>query len=196
MATRPRVAPPRQRATCFSVRRPPARSHATSCADRQRVAVRAARCRQRTVIAEIGRWIDKHTQFERRLRWLLNPEVTRAELNSLDPMTDADQLFAFVKYEFRFEFLFCAWANAIERISQSESVSTFFHGTGAGAKTIRLKRTEDTLIHIYYFMNWGADSYHGRLATASMNQMHGRYFIHNDGMKYVLLNGAISVLDP
>jgi predicted heme/steroid binding protein len=25
--------------------------------------------------------------------------------------------------------------------------------------------------------------------------MHGRYFIHNDGMKYVLLNGALSVLD-
>jgi len=146
------------------------------------------------VTQEIDRWIDQHIKFERRLRWLLNPEVTRAELNSLDPIADADQLFAFVKYEFRFEFLFCAWANAIERISQSESVSTFFHGTGA-AENHSLKRTEDTLIHIYYFSNWGLDSYHGRLAAASMNQMHGRYFIHNDGMKYVLLNGALSVLD-
>ena len=142
----------------------------------------------------IGHWVDKHQQFERRLRWLLNPEVTRIELDSLDPMKDADQLFAFVKYEYRFEFLFCAWANAIERISQSESVSTFFHGTGA-AEGNPLKRTEDTLIHIYYFINWGADSYHGRLAADSMNQMHGRYFIHNDGMKYVLLNGIFSVLD-
>jgi cytochrome b involved in lipid metabolism len=142
----------------------------------------------------IGHWIDKHQQFERRLRWLLNPEVTRIELNKLDPMKDADQLFAFVKYEYRFEFLFCAWANAIERISQSESVATFFHGTGA-AEGNPLKRTEDTLIHIYYFINWGADSYHGRLAADSMNQMHGRYFIHNDGMKYVLLNGIFSVLD-
>lgn len=142
----------------------------------------------------LAAWIDKHTQFERRLRWLLNPEVTRLELKTLDPVKDADQLFAFVKYEYRFEFLFCAWANAIERISQSESVATFFHGTGA-AEGNPLKRTEDTLIHIYYFINWGADSYHGRLAADSMNQMHGRYFIHNDGMKYVLLNGIFSVLD-
>jgi len=142
----------------------------------------------------ISHWIDKHQQFERRLRWLLNPEVTRAELTTLDPRQDADQIFAFVKYEYRFEFLFCAWANAIERISQSEAVATFFHGTGA-AEGNALKRTEDTLIHIYYFMNWGADSYHGRLAADSMNQMHGRYFIHNDGMKYVLLNGIFSVLD-
>ena len=28
-----------------------------------------------------------------------------------------------------------------------------------------------------------------------MNSIHGRYFIHNDGMKYVLLNAAFTILD-
>jgi hypothetical protein len=139
-------------------------------------------------------WIDKHKRLEQRLRWLLNPEVTRGEIDRLDPLEDADQLTCFVKYEFRPEFLYCAWANAIERIAQSEAASTFFHATGA-AEATPVKRTEDTLIHYYYFFNWGPDSYHGRKAIESMNSMHGRYFIHNDGMKYVLLNGAFSVLD-
>src|SRR5688572_26278869 len=40
-------------------------------------------------------WIDKHKRLERRLRWLLNPEVTRAEIDQLDPLEDADQLTCF-----------------------------------------------------------------------------------------------------
>jgi len=143
---------------------------------------------------EIDRWIEKHERFERRLRWLLNPEVTRARLATLDPLEDRDQLWCFVQYEFRPEILYCAWGNGIERISQSESASTFFHATGA-AESTPLKRSEDTLIHYYNLFNWGLDSFHGRKAVESMNQMHGRYFIHNDGMKYVLLNAAFSVLD-
>lgn len=144
--------------------------------------------------SELGTWIEKHERLERRLRWLLNPEVTRAALPTLDPREDCDQIWCFVKYEFRPEFLFCAWGNAIERIAQSEAVSNFFHSTGTAEET-PVKRTEDTLLHYYYFFNWGLDSMHGRKAIEGMNQMHGRYFIHNDGMKYVLLNAAFTVID-
>ena len=144
--------------------------------------------------AELGVWIDKHRRLEKRLLWLLDPEKTRAELANLDPVEDADQLWCFVRYDFRPEILYCAWGNAMERISQSEAVATFIHAT-ATAESIPVKRTEDTLVHYYYFFNWGADSYHGRKSVENMNDIHGHYFIHNDGMKYVLLNAAFTVLD-
>lgn len=143
---------------------------------------------------ELDLWIGKHRAFERRLRWLMDPEVTRAELNSLDPVEDADQLWCFVKYDFRPEFLWSAWGNGVERIAQSEAASTFFHATGK-AEGIPTKRGEDTLVHYSYLFNWGLDGYHGRKAVESMNRIHGRYFIPNDGMKYVLLNAAFTVLD-
>jgi hypothetical protein len=144
--------------------------------------------------AELELWIEKHQRLERRLHWLLDPESTREELANLDPVTDADRLWCFVRYDFRPEILYCAWGNAMERISQSEAVSTFIHATRT-AETRPMKRTEDTLVHYYYFFNWGADSYHGQKSVESMNGIHGRYFIHNDGMKYVLLNAAFTVLD-
>jgi hypothetical protein len=143
---------------------------------------------------ELARWVDKHKRFERRLGWLLNPETTRARMARLDPVEDADQLWCFVRYEFRPEILYCAWGNSIERIAQFESSSTFFHATGTAEET-PVKRTEDTLIHYYYFFNWGLDSYHGRKSVESMEKIHGHYYIHNDGMKYVLLNGTFTVLD-
>jgi cytochrome b involved in lipid metabolism len=144
--------------------------------------------------AELEGWIEKHQRLENRLLWLLDPERTRAELANLDPVNDADQLWCFVRYDFRPEILYCAWGNAMERISQSEAVSTFIHATGT-AETTPMRRTEDTLVHYYYFFNWGADSYHGRKSVENMNGIHGHYFIHNDGMKYVLLNAAFTVLD-
>ncbi len=143
---------------------------------------------------EIDLWIDKHQRLEKRLHWLLDPEKTRADLERLDPVEDADQLWCFVRYDFRPEILYCAWGNAMQRISQSEAVSTFIHATRT-AESIPVKRTEDTLVHYYYFFNWGADSYHGRRSVENMNDIHGHYFIHNDGMKYVLLNAAFTVLD-
>jgi cytochrome b involved in lipid metabolism len=139
-------------------------------------------------------WIDKHQRLERRLEWLLNPESTRRQLKHLDPVEDADRLWCFVRYEFRPEILYCAWGNSIERIAQFESSSTFFHATGTAEGT-PVKRTEDTLVHYYYFFNWGLDSYHGRKSIESMERIHGHYYIHNDGMKYVLLNGTFTVLD-
>jgi hypothetical protein len=142
----------------------------------------------------VGPWIERHRALEKRLGWLLDPETTRDRLSKLDPREDADQLWCFVRYDFRPEILYCAWGNAMQRISQSESVSTFIHATGT-AERIPVKRTEDTLVHYYYFFNWGLDSYHGRKSLENMNEIHGHYFIHNDGMKYVLLNAAFTVLD-
>jgi hypothetical protein len=139
-------------------------------------------------------WIKQHEQLERRVHWLVDPELTTREMDKLDPVADADQLFCYVRYKYRPELIYAAWPNSIERISQFEFSATFFHSTGK-AEGIPAKRTEDTAIYYAYFHNWGANSWHGRKAIAGMNRIHGRYFIHNDGMKYVLLNGIFTVLD-
>src|SRR5258706_5166871 len=143
---------------------------------------------------ELGAWIARHQALERRLKWLLDPRVTREQMPSLDPIADSDQLGCSVRFEFRPEVLYALWGNAMERIAQVEAAATFFHGTGK-AEGISLKRTEDTVLFYAYLFNWGQDSYHGRTAVRRMNQIHGRYFAHNDGLKYVLLNGGFTVLD-
>jgi hypothetical protein len=144
--------------------------------------------------AVVQRHADAHERFRKRLRWLLEPEVTRREMPDLDPERDADQLWNFVKYDFRVEWLHVAWGNANKRIVQALTATTFFHATGK-AERVPIERAEDTLAHYYFFHNWGEDSYHGRAAIESMNTIHGRYYIHNDAIKYVLLNGGFTVLD-
>lgn len=146
------------------------------------------------VRGELAAWVERHERLERRLRWLLDPRLTRSELGSLDAMADADQIWCSVRYEFRPEVLYALWGNAIERIAQIEATATFFHSTGK-AEGIPVKRTEDTALFYAYLFNWGQDSYHGRKAVEGMNRIHGRYFIHNDGLKYVLLNAAFTILD-
>jgi cytochrome b involved in lipid metabolism len=139
-------------------------------------------------------WVERHHRLERRLRWLLDPRVTGDELESLDARHDADQIWCHVWFCFLPEILYGLWGNAIKRIAQLEAAATFFHSTGK-AEGIPLRRNEDTALFYAYVFNWGLDSYHGKKAISGMNRIHGRYFIHNDGMKYVLLNAAFTVLD-
>jgi hypothetical protein len=147
-----------------------------------------------SVRTAVAPWIDRHRRLEKRLRWLLDPRVTGEELPRLDPCQDADQLWCHVWFCFLPELLYGLWGNAIKRISQLEAAATFFHSTGK-AEGIPLRRNEDTALFYAYVFNWGLDSYHGKRAISEMNRIHGRYFIHNDGMKYVLLNAAFTVLD-
>src|SRR5262249_8715302 len=56
-------------------------------------------------------------------------------------------------------------------------------------------RADETLCFFHYFFEWGHDSYHGRKSFEAVNVIHGRYSVHNDAMKYVLLNSAFTVLD-
>ncbi len=146
------------------------------------------------VRTELDSWIGRHEALERRVKWLLDPRITRDQLANLDPLADSDQIWCSVRFEFRPEVLYALWGNAMERIAQVEAAATFFHGTGK-AEGIPLKRTEDTVLFYAYLFNWGQDSYHGRKAIERMNVIHGRYFAHNDGLKYVLLNGGFTVLD-
>ncbi len=143
-------------------------------------------------VLQVG--VDRYRRFKRRLTWLLDPELTREQLHRLDPQKDADQIWNFVKYEFRPEFVHSAWGAAAKRIVQSPAATTFFHATRK-VETQALKRHDDTLMHYYFFHNWGEDSHHGQLALHNMNRIHAHYFVHNDGMKYVLLNGGLTVLD-
>lgn len=146
------------------------------------------------VATEIERWIDKHRELERRLRWLLDPSLTRAELTRLDPREDAERIWCFVQYEFRPEFLYSAWGNAMKRIVQMESATILLHATGR-SETMPITRADETLCFFHYFFEWGKDSYHGRKAIESVNRMHGRYAIPDGAMKFVLLNSAFTVLD-
>jgi hypothetical protein len=144
----------------------------------------------------LGEWVARHEGLERRLRWLLDPRTTRDQLSTLNPANDADadRIWCWVRYDFRPEVLHALWGNAIERIAQIEATAIFFHSTGK-AEGIPVKRTEDTALFYAYFFNWGHDSYHGKRAIEGMNRIHGRYSIHNDGMKYVLLNAIFTILD-
>ena len=144
--------------------------------------------------AELGRWIGEHEELERRLRWLLDPELTRTELSRLDPLRDSDQIWCFVQYDFRPEFLHSTWGNATKRVVQMESATLFLHATGR-AEGKPIVRADETLCFFHYFFEWGESSYHGQKSIESINLMHGRYAIHNDAMKYVLLNSAFTVLD-
>jgi hypothetical protein len=143
---------------------------------------------------ELRVWIDKHCRLEQRLGWLLEPNQTRERLSSLDPLQDAEQIWCFVHYDMRPDFLHCAWGNASKRIAQVESMTAFLHATGR-AEAEPIARAEETLYYFYYFFDWGPDSFHGRAAIEGMNRIHGHYFLHNDGLKYVLLNAAFTVLD-
>jgi hypothetical protein len=144
--------------------------------------------------AELAVWIEKHERFEKRLTWLLDTRGTQERLEKLDALEDCEEIWCWVRYAFRPEHVWGLWGNAIERIAQIESTATFFHSTGEAERS-PIRRTEDTAIFYAYFFNWGLDSYHGRKAIEGMNRIHGRYFIHNDGMKYVLLNAAFTILD-
>lgn len=144
--------------------------------------------------AELESWIERHRSLEQRLRWLLDPSLTRAELTELDPVSDADQIWCFVQFEFRPEFLHSAWGNATKRIVQMESATAFLHATGR-AEAMPILRADETLCFFHYFFEWGQDSYHGRKSIESINRIHGRYALPNDAMKYVLLNSAFTVLD-
>ncbi|MEN9580937.1 MAG: hypothetical protein RJA70_3946 [Pseudomonadota bacterium] len=139
-------------------------------------------------------WAQAHRALEQRLRWLVEPELTRQQLQTLDPRADAQQLWCFVKYDFRAEFMHAAWANAIKRIAQDAPASTLIRATKK-AELRPLLRTENTLYYHYFVMNWGVDSYHGRTAIAGLNALHERFHIPQEAMKFVCLDSAFTVLD-
>ena len=137
-------------------------------------------------------WIEKHRALERRLQWLMNG-TTAAQLATLDPVKDCDRITHAVSSTFRVETRVLEML-AINRIAQSSTVSLFFRGTKE-AETNGVGRNYDTWTLLSNYFEWGEDSRRGREAVTRLKQIHGRYYIPNDGMKYVLLGTAFTWLD-
>lgn len=140
----------------------------------------------------IDAWTARHRALERRVRWLLNGTPPQ-QRDTLDPIADADELHHIVTSSFRFEARVLEML-AINRVAQSSTIGTFFRSTMEAEKN-SVMRFFDTYSLYGNVFEWGVDSFRGRGAVERMNQIHGRYFIPNAEMKYVLLQGAFTWLD-
>jgi cytochrome b involved in lipid metabolism len=146
----------------------------------------------RDLASMLGTWIDRHRAFERRLQWLMHGTTT-SELAQLDPVKDCDRIFHAMSSSFRVEGRVLELMS-INRIAQSSTVSLFFRGTKE-AETNGVNRFYDTWTLLANYFEWGEDSKRGREAVDRLKQIHGRYYIPNDGMKYVLLETAFTWID-
>ena len=142
--------------------------------------------------AEIDAWTARHRAFGERVKWLLNG-TSPVRAATLDPSADADELHHVLTSNFRFEARVLETL-AINRIAQAAAIGTFFRSTKE-AEANSIVRFFDTYALYANVFEWGLDSVRGRAAIARMNQIHGRYYIPNDEMKFVLLQGACTWLD-
>ncbi|WP_203897235.1 cytochrome b5-like heme/steroid binding domain-containing protein [Virgisporangium aliadipatigenens] len=127
-----------------------------------------------------------------RVNWLLSG-TPPAQLNDLDPIRDCDRIHHALGSAFRVEAR-VAELLAILRIAQSSAVSLFFRSTRE-AEDRPVQRFHDTYTLFANYFEWGADSSRGRAVVARLNEIHGRYLIPQEGMKYVLLDSAFTWLE-
>jgi cytochrome b involved in lipid metabolism len=144
------------------------------------------------VRATLAEYIQRYEQFGKRLNWLLKG-TPRDEVARLDPLKDSDQIFHAVYQHFRVEARILDLVT-ISRVAVTSAVSLFFISTRE-AEVNPLGRFYGTYGLAANLFEWGADSVRGRAAVARINSIHGRYYIPNDGMKYVLLQTAFTWLD-
>lgn len=144
------------------------------------------------LVTILDRFIEKHRALERRLQWLMNG-TSVGQVARLDPLNDCDRILHSVASTFRVESRVLELLS-INRIAQSATVSLFFRGTKE-AENNGVSRFYDTWSLLANFFEWGEDSKRGREAAERLRQIHGRYYIPNDGMKYVLLETAFTWLD-
>jgi hypothetical protein len=107
------------------------------------------------------------------------------EILSLDPQKDHLRIvYLMVCYEFPFD-LVRSGEFALFRTYAVPSVSALLDSTGEFYRRTR-KRYDDTDLLLSELYEHGYDSERGRAALRRMNQMHGRFNIANDDMRYVL----------
>jgi hypothetical protein len=136
--------------------------------------------------------VDRHRALAERVGWLL-AGTPADELRELDPRRDCDRIYHALQSSFRVESR-VAELLAILRISQSKSMSLFFRSTRESEDN-PVYRFHDTYALFANYFEWGARSKRGRAAVARINQIHGRYYIPQDGMRYVLLNSAFTWIE-
>ena len=137
-------------------------------------------------------WIQRHEHLETRVGWLLEG-TSREVLETLDPLKDAERIFHAVSAAFRVEGRVLELLS-INRIVQASSAALFIRSTGE-SESHAVRRFFDTFTLFALIFEWGEDSLKGRTALGRINQMHGRYTLPNEGMKYILLDAAFTWLD-
>jgi hypothetical protein len=142
--------------------------------------------------ARLGTWVERHRALTERVGWLLTG-TPADRLRELDPVRDCDRIQHALASSFRAESR-VAELLAILRIAQSATLSMFFRSTRESEDN-PVHRFHDTYALFANYFEWGADSRRGRAAIDRINQIHGRYFIPQDGMRYVLLNSAFTWLE-
>lgn len=144
------------------------------------------------VTRALGAALHRLRELEARVEWLVRG-TTPAQLEVLDPMRDSDRLYHHLSSTFRAESRVLETL-AINRVATWETLALFLRSTRE-AEQNPVGRFFDTYALFSNFFEWGELSQRGSRAIQRMNQIHGRYYIPNEGMKYVLLNTAFTWLD-
>jgi predicted heme/steroid binding protein len=131
-------------------------------------------------------------ELDARLGWLLRG-TSASELAALDPVADSDRIHQHLLTTFRVESRLVETL-AINRVATSQSLLLFLRSTRESEQN-PVTRFFDTYALFANFFEWGEQSRRGSAAVRRINQIHGRYYLPNEGMKYVLLNTAFTWLD-
>jgi cytochrome b involved in lipid metabolism len=137
-------------------------------------------------------YVAKRQALEERVHFLMHG-TTLDDVRQMDPIQDCERIHTWVSHAFRVEGRILETV-VVNRIAQSASVSLFFRGTKE-AETNATSRFYDTFSLLANYFEWGGDSKRGRAVVQRMNQIHGRYYAPNAGMKYVLLQTAFTFLE-
>jgi predicted heme/steroid binding protein len=144
----------------------------------------------------LGRAIDgalrRLNELSGRVEWLVRG-TSPEQLAALHPGDDSDRIYHHLLRTFRAEARVVETL-AINRVATWESLALFLRSTREAERN-PVGRFFDTYALFANYFEWGEESERGRRAVERMNQIHGRYFLPNEGMKYVLLNTAFTWLD-
>lgn len=146
----------------------------------------------RRAVGDCSERIPLGSDLDARARWLQDG-TTSAELERLDPRVHCDRIHHHLLATYRVESRI-AETLAINRVACQRSLSLFLRSTGEAEHNARA-RFVDTYALFANFFEWGSGSVRGSAAVRRMNEIHGRYYLPNEGMKYVLLNTAFTWLD-
>ncbi len=116
---------------------------------------------------------------------LLRRDHWEREIDRLDPETEAQRISQILTHhEFPWD-LQQALSFALFRTYAVPSIGRLLFDTGEFT-TDTQKRHDDTVLILDNIVEHGLESTEGRASVRRMNQMHGRYAISNDDMRYVL----------
>lgn len=135
------------------------------------------------LLETLDHWVKRHEALEKRIGWLLHPTPVEA-LQGLDPKADCDRIFHTISYDFRAEMKIFAVLYELRAVVSAHH-STVFHSTDEfNQRSVR--RILDTVLLFANALEWGLDSHRGSVCLERVNEIHGRYYLHDDAMRFVM----------